>query len=172
MHGDREAFGTLASRSLARLVGTAGLILRSHDAAEDGAQEALVRAWRDLPTLRDPDRFDAWLHRVLVRSCHDQRRQEARRSGVTARMALPVEAVPDHTSAFVDGEAIRAGLDQLTHDQRTILVLRYYLQLTQPEIAEAAGIPLGTVKSRLNRALIALQAAMAAQSRGAPPAEP
>jgi DNA-directed RNA polymerase specialized sigma24 family protein len=78
MHGDQEAFGVLAERSLDRLVGTAGLILRDADAAQDAAQDALIRAWRDLPTLRDPDRFGSWLYRVLLNSCNDHRRRQQR----------------------------------------------------------------------------------------------
>lgn len=172
MGGDREAFGALAARSLPRLVGIAGLILRRHDAAEDAAQEAIVRAWRDLPSLREPDRFDAWLYRLLVRACHDQRRRDARGSDTTSRRDEPADAVPDHTIAFADRDAIEAGLRRLTVDQRTVIVLRYYLQLSHPEIALAAQIPVGTVKSRINRALNALQAALAADARGLRPERP
>ncbi len=67
MGGDRDAFGALASEALPRLMGTAGLILGRIDVAEDAVQESLVRAWRDLPNLRDPDRFEIWLYRVLLR---------------------------------------------------------------------------------------------------------
>jgi RNA polymerase sigma-70 factor (ECF subfamily) len=75
MRGNREAFAVLVDRAHARLVGTAGLILRDRGWAEDAAQDALVRAWRDLPSLRDPDRFDAWLHRLLVHASQDQLRR-------------------------------------------------------------------------------------------------
>ena len=166
MHGDRDAFGALASSSLPRLVGTAGLILGNHDVAEDAVQEALVRAWRDLPSLRDADRFDAWLYRVLLRACHDQHRRRARDYDLTTQLHEPTDAVPDHTSSFAERDAIQASLRRLTVDQRTILVLRYYLELTHPEIAHVALIPLGTVKSRINRALSALQAELAAETRG------
>lgn len=166
MGGDREAFGELASRSLPRLVGIAGLILRRHDAAEDAAQEAIVRAWRDLPSLREPDRFDAWLYRLLIRACHDQRRREARRSDGVIHGGRPAHAVPDHAVAFADRDAIEVGLRRLTVDQRTVIVLRFYLQLSHPEIAHVAQIPVGTVKSRINRALSALHAALAADARG------
>ena len=124
MGGDREAFGALATRSLPRLVGTAGLILGRHDAAEDAAQEALVRARRDLPSLREPDRFDAWLYRVLIRACHDQRRRESRASDITPYRERPADVAPDHASSFADRDAIDAGLRRLTVDQRTVVVLR------------------------------------------------
>lgn len=172
MSGDREAFGALASRALPRLVGTAGLVLGGRDAAEDAAQEALVRAWRDLPSLKDPDRFDAWLYRVLIRACQDQRRREARGSDNPTHRDRPAHSVPDHAGAVVDRDAIEAGLRRLTDDQRTVIVLRYYLQLSHPEIAHAAQIPVGTVKSRINRALNALQAALAAEARGLTPDRP
>jgi RNA polymerase sigma-70 factor (ECF subfamily) len=171
MGGDQEAFGVLVTRSLPRLVGIAGLILRRRDAAEDAAQEAIVRAWRDLPSLREPDRFDAWLYRLLIRACHDQRRREARGSDTTHRDPRE-RAVPDHATAYADRDAIEAGLRRLTVDQRTVIVLRYYLQLSHPEIALAAQIPVGTVKSRINRALSALQAALAADARGLTPERP
>lgn len=172
MGGDREAFGALATLSLPRLVGIAGLILRRHDAAEDAAQEALVRAWRDLPSLREPDRFDAWLYRVLIRACHDQRRSEARETDTTTHRDRATDAAPDHATAFADRDAIEAGLRRLTVDQRTVVVLRYYLQLSHLEIADVAQIPVGTVKSRINRALAALQAALAADARGLTPERP
>src|SRR5687768_7093124 len=149
MRGDREAFGALAARCLPRMVGTAGLILGSRDAADDAAQEALVRAWRDLPTLRDPDRFDGWLYRVLIRACHDDRRRRGRQRGVPyAYDGLP-QTVPDPAESIAVREAVGNGLARLTADQRTVLVLRYYLDLPLEDIALSVGVPHGTVKSRL-----------------------
>jgi RNA polymerase sigma-70 factor (ECF subfamily) len=168
MHGDRDAFGILAERSLPRLVGTAGLILRDADAADDAVQEALVRAWRDLPGLRDPERFEAWLHRVLVRACGDQvRRRQRDRRDASAAMAAP--GPPDATQRVADRDEMERALERLSVEQRIAVVLHYYLGLSHPEIAEATGLPIGTVKSRLSRALDALQAALAADARvGAP----
>ena len=165
MHGDREAFGALATRCLPRLVGTAGLILGSRDAAEDVAQEALVRAWRDLPTLREPDRFDAWIHRILVRACHDHRRRD-RRTALPATHYLLPEGSPDVADAVARRAHVAASLARLTQEQRTVLVLRYYLDMSLPDMSAALGVPIGTVKSRLHRALSAIEAAMAAEVRG------
>lgn len=165
MRGDREAFGELVGTSLGRLVGVAGLVLGSRDAAEDAAQESLIRAWRDLPSLKDPDRFDAWLYRVLVRTCHDLRRREARDRGVHALHVRHAATAPDHANSIGDRDALASALRRLTPDQLTVLVLRYYLDLSHPDIADAAGIPVGTVKSRINRALAALRAALAADAR-------
>src|SRR4026207_1897415 len=70
--GDHDAFAELAGAAISRLDSAAWLILRDPEQAADAVQNALVRAWRDLPTLRDPGKFDAWLHRLLVRSCIDE----------------------------------------------------------------------------------------------------
>ena len=72
--GDHDAFETPAGAAIRRLDTAARLVLRDPDWAKDAVQEALVRAWRNLPGLRDPDRFDAWLHRLLVRACYDELR--------------------------------------------------------------------------------------------------
>lgn len=164
MHGDRDAFGILAERRLARLVGGAGLILRDADAADDAAQETLVRAWRDLPGLRDADRFDAWLHRILVRSCGDQLRRRGR-DAARRTDAAPELVGTDDAARHADRDEMERALGRLNHDQRTAVVLHYYLGLSHPEIAEATGQPIGTVKSRLSRALDYLRAELAAAGR-------
>jgi RNA polymerase sigma-70 factor, ECF subfamily len=164
MHGDQHAFGMLAERSLDRLVGTAGLLLRDTDAAQDAAQDALIRAWRDLPTLRDPDRFSSWLYRVLLNSCADHRRRQQRH----AHQALAPEhggPAADTTQAFADRDALEAALGRLSDEHRAVVVLRYYAGLSQPEIATVVGEPLGTVKSRLSRAVSYLRADLAATER-------
>lgn len=164
MRGDRDAFGILASRALGRLTGAAGLILRDHDAADDAVQETLVRAWRDLPSLRDPDRFDAWLHRVLVRACSDELRRGQRERRRQAAIQ-PASSAVDEGARLADRDELERALAQLGPDQRTAVVLHYYLGLSHPEVAEIIGQPLGTVKSRLSRSLDHLQAALAADAR-------
>ena len=138
MQGNRDAFAVLVDRTHPRLVGTAGLILRDPGWAEDAAQDALVRAWRDLPSLRDPDRFDA------------------------CRLVEPPGEL-----LVEDRDQLERGLRHLTDQQRTIIALRYYLGLTDAEVAAATGLPIGTVKSRIFRALESLRAALAAEARGA-----
>lgn len=168
MRGDSDAFGVLASRSLERLVGAAGLILRDSDAAQDAAQDALVRAWRDLPGLRDPDRFDAWLHRILVRACGDQLRSRQHDRDRAARLEpdlrgrVPTDRIADRVA---DRDELHRALGHLTDEQRLVVVLHYYLGLSHPEIAQVADLPVGTVKSRLSRALEYLHAALAADAR-------
>ena len=165
MHGDRDAFGILATRAMDRLVGTAGLILHDRDLADDAAQDALVRAWRDLPGLRDADRFDGWLYRILVRSCHDQLRRRGRE-----HWAEPMATFEPDASAYVaDRDEMSAALGGLSIEHRTVVVLHYYLGLSHPEIAAVIGQPIGTVKSRLSRAVDYLRAELAAGARiGAP----
>ena len=168
--GDREAFSVLAAGAVDRLHAIARLVLRDTELAQDATQEALVRAWRDLPTLRDVERFDAWLYRLIVRSCYDIGRHRRRwRAEVTI---LPVDpAEPDSTADLADRDLIERGLRRLTIPQQTILVLTFYVGLTPTEAADALEIPVGTAKSRLHYAIEALRVAIAADERtplGAP----
>ncbi len=151
--GDHDAFGVLVDRSIARLELAARLILRDSELARDAVQEAMLSAWRNLPGLRDPDRFDAWLHRLTIRSCLDIGRKRRRR--IVEVELTPLDDVPTTDSAawVADRDQIDRALHRLEPDQRAIVVLRYYLQLTLPEAAAALAIPLGTAKSRLHRAL-------------------
>jgi len=162
--GDREAFAVLAGGAVDRLYGIARLILRDTELAEDATQEALVRAWRDLPTLRDVERFDAWLYRLIVRSCADVGRHRRRwRAEITILPTEPAES--DRASELADRDQLERGLRRLSDAQQTILVLTYYVGLTPNEIADALGIPVGTAKSRLHYAIDALRAALAADER-------
>ena len=128
-HGDREAFGVLAVGAVDRLYATARLILRDAELAEDATQDALVRAWRDLPTLRDVERFDAWLYRLLVRACADIGRHRRRwRAEITVVPTEPAE--PDRASELADRDQLERGLRRLNDAQRTILILHFYLGLS------------------------------------------
>jgi RNA polymerase sigma-70 factor (ECF subfamily) len=162
--GDREAFGVLAAGAVDRLYGIARLVLRDTELAEDATQEALVRAWRDLPTLRDVERFDAWLYRLIVRSCADIGRHRRRwRAEVALLPTEPAEA--DGVAALADRDLIERGLRRLTVPQQTILVMTFYIGLSPSEMADALEIPVGTAKSRLHYAIEALRAALAADER-------
>jgi len=166
MLGNRDAFAVLVDRAHARLVGAAGLILRDRGWAEDAAQDALVRAWRDLPSLRDADRFDAWLHRLLVRACQDQLRRHRHELTELDLKPTIARAFADGGARLEDRDELERGLQRLTDQQRTIIALRYFLGLSDSEVATATGLPIGTVKSRLFRALESLRAALAAEARG------
>ncbi len=164
--GDHDAFAALASAAIARLDAVARLILRNPDLARDAVQEALVRAWRDLPGLRDPDRFEAWLHRLLVHACLDQARAERRHRFEVELRPVDDPVIPDTESALALRDELEQGFKRLEPEQRAVIVLHYYLGLPLPEAASTLGLPVGTVKSRLFRALQALRAALEAEARG------
>ena len=147
-----------------RLYAIARLILRDVDRAQDAVQEALVRAWRELPGLRDPDRFGAWLHRLIVNACADQGRHQ-RRWSAQVRVIGSEPQAEDGTRLSADRDQLERGFRRLKPDQRAVVVLHFYLGLPMPEVAETMGIPLGTAKSRLHYAIEALRAALEADDR-------
>jgi len=162
--GDREAFGVLAGGAVDRLYAIALLILRDTELAEDATQEALVRAWRHLPTLRDVERFDAWLYRLVVRACADIGRHR-RRARAEVRILTSEPSESDRTSELEDRDQIERGLRRLNEAQRTILILHFYVGMSHGEAADALAIPVGTAKSRLHYAIEALRAAINAEER-------
>ena len=163
--GDHDAFAELAAAAISRLDGAAWLILRDADQAKDAVQNALVRAWRDLPTLRDPDRFDAWLHRLLVRACIDEARRVRRHRVDVELTAIHAPTVDDPASSVVARDQLERGFLRLDPEMRAVIVLHHYLDLPMPTVAATLGIPLGTAKSRLHRALDLMRAALEADSR-------
>jgi RNA polymerase sigma-70 factor (ECF subfamily) len=163
--GDRDAFSALAASVVDRLYATAVLILRDHSMADDATQETIVRAWRDLPSLRDPARFDAWLRRLLVNACHDEGRRHRQRRPEMTLLPIHEPAVADSSAALAERDALERGFRRLTPDHRTALVLHHYMGLSLPEVADAIGTPLGTVKSRVHHATQALRAALEADAR-------
>lgn len=164
--GDRDAYDILLTDVVDHLYRIARLILRDFDRAEDAVQEALVRCWRDLPSLRDPDRFDAWLNRILMRAITDEAR--TRRGFVLNIVPLTVEpSEPDSTGALADRDEIARVFERLSVEHRTIVVLHHYLGMTVAEAARTIGIPAGTAKSRLHYATEALRAALEADARQA-----
>lgn len=162
--GNHEAFELLARRAAPRLEAVARLILRDSERAKDAVQETLIRAWRDLPGLRDPAAFDTWLHRLLVRACVDAGREQQRILKLTARV-IEHPVVGDALTRLAARDEMEHAFSRLEREQRAILALRYYADLSLPETARVLGIPLGTAKSRLHRSLGALQAALDAGAR-------
>jgi RNA polymerase sigma-70 factor (ECF subfamily) len=165
MAGDHDAFAELARASIGRLFSTARLILRDDGRAEDATQDALVAAWRDLSALRDPDRFEAWLHRLLVRACFREARRGRRRWAIEMDIRPLEGAIPDPAPDVADRDQLERGFRQLRADQRVVLVLHYYLGLSLDEAADVLGVPPGTVRSRLHRATSAMRAALEADAR-------
>jgi RNA polymerase sigma-70 factor (ECF subfamily) len=165
MAGDHDAFSELARVSIGRLYVVARLIVRDDDTAEDATQEALVAAWSDLGALRDPDRFDAWLHRLLVRSCYREAERRRRRGSVEVHVPTLEAPVADSTTDLADRDQLERGFRRLDTDQRAVLVLHHYLGLSLDEAAEVLGVPPGTVRSRLHRATRSMRAALDADAR-------
>jgi RNA polymerase sigma-70 factor, ECF subfamily len=167
-NGDQDAFGLLAVPLGDRLFAVATRVLRDDDLAADATQQALVSIWRDLPQLRDLARFDAWSYRLLVRACYAERRKERRWSpSLHVLQPTVVGEVADGTSVVIDRDQMERAARRLSIDHRVVVILRYYLDLSQNEIAELLGIPVGTVRSRLRYALRGLRAAVDADERPA-----
>jgi RNA polymerase sigma-70 factor (ECF subfamily) len=162
--GDREAFDLLAAAVIDRLYSVARLVLRDTDRAEDAVQETLVRCWRDLPSLREAARFDAWIHRLLMHAITDEFRRAGRqRAMVTLLRSEP--ATGDPSADVARREQLTRGFERLTPDHRAVIVLRLYLGLSLEETAAAIGIPVGTAKSRLHYATEAMRVALEADAR-------
>jgi RNA polymerase sigma factor (sigma-70 family) len=162
--GDREAFTALAFELSDRLFALAHRILRDYDAAGDALQVALLRIWRDLPSLHDPSRIEAWSYKVLLRACHDSLRTSRRTPG-NLRL-LPGDMVADDSSQHVaNREELERAFRTLPVEQRAVIVLQYYRGLTLSEIAEALDVPIGTVRSRVHYAKRTLRSAIEADAR-------
>lgn len=162
--GDHEAFESLAAANARRLHGVAVLIVRDLDAARDAVQDTLIETWRSLPALRDPDAFEGWLQRILVRACH--RAVQSRRRRAIEVPGLEMDAaVPSAERVIDDRDQIERAFRRLTVEQRTVLVLHHHLGLPLAESAAILGIPVGTMKSRLSRATEAFRAAIEADER-------
>jgi RNA polymerase sigma-70 factor, ECF subfamily len=158
---DREAFAVLVHQVSDSLYAVAYRILRDTGLAEDALQNALVLAWRRLPKLRDPDRFEAWIHRILVHACYDEsRRTRSWRASVTA---LPIDVPGDDvsTSTIADRDELERAFRHLSVEQRAVFVLHHYVGLPLVEIAEVLEIPAGTARSRLHYATAELRTALA-----------
>ena len=164
--GDRDAFAVIAAATVDRLYAIARVTLRDADQAEDAVQETLVRCWRDLPGLRDPDRFEAWQRRMLMHAITDEFRR-GRRYEAKVRILHAEPQTDDAASALADRDELDRGFRRLTPEHRAILVLRHYQGLSVPEVADALGIAEGTAKSRLHYAMEALRAALEADARAA-----
>jgi len=165
--GDEGAFVSLAVAVGDRLHAVAHRILRDTDLAEDATQQALLAIWQDLPQLRDPARFEAWSYRLLVRACYAEGRK-SRRWAPNLRM-LPADEpmATDGLSSVVDRDQLERGFRRLSIDHRAVVVLHHYLDMPLPAVAEALGVPEGTVRSRLHYAMRGLRAALDADARPA-----
>jgi RNA polymerase sigma-70 factor (ECF subfamily) len=164
--GDRDAFAELVSRSIGRLTAVARMILRDEYAAQDAVQDACIEAWRSLPGLREPDAFEGWLRRLLMRACFRTIRKSKRVGNLEVQLTAgdePSIAGPERNVDIHD--QLERGLARLAPELRAAVVLVYYLDLPYAQAAEAMGVPMGTMKSRLNRATQVLRAEIEADNR-------
>ena len=166
--GDEEAFASLAVGAGNRLHAVAYRILRDTDLAEDATQQALLTVWRDLPQLRDPARFEAWSYRLLVRACYAESRRKRRFAPNLRLLPTDEPMSADGTNLVVDRDQLERGFRRLSVDHRAVVVLHHYLDFSLEEVAEALGVPIGTVRSRLHYAMRGLRAALDADARPAP----
>jgi RNA polymerase sigma-70 factor (ECF subfamily) len=159
--GDHDAFAALAGMFIARLDSAARLIVRDPDLARDAVQDGFIRAWRSLPSLRDPDRFEGWLRSLVARSCVDILRGRGRRPIEVELSSSDGPSIDDASVQAADRELLDAILRRLPPDQRAVVVLRYYFDLEVPDIAATLRIPVGTAKSRLHRSMTLMRIALA-----------
>ena len=164
-NGDDVAFTELVDLDGDRCYAIAYRILRDAERAQDAVQQAFLLAWRELPRLRDPERFDPWLHRLLVNACYEELRRNRRWN--TNLRSLPVDGPggPDTTVSVDDRDALDRAFVRLTPEHRAVFVLHHHAGLTLGEVADVVGVPLGTVKSRLHHATRAMRAAIVADGQ-------
>jgi RNA polymerase sigma-70 factor, ECF subfamily len=165
--GDADAFDALV-----RLVGDSCLaiasrILRDVDLAEDAVQSAFISAWRQIETLRDADRFEPWLHRILTRACYAESKIQRRQAGGLTASPSDDQSVADHAISVAERDLVERAFRRLKVEQRAVLVFHYYLDLPIAEVADRLGLPLGTTKSRLHHAMAAMRASLEADARSA-----
>jgi RNA polymerase sigma-70 factor (ECF subfamily) len=157
--GDRDAFAIVAARSIDRLYRIAERILRDPEAARDATQQALLEAWRNLPTLKDPDRFEAWSYRLVVRASYRELGRARQLRGAVHLLANDA-SVPDAAYDLANRDEMERAFRTLSPEHRAVVVLHHYEGLPLTEIADALGIPAGTARSRLHNAMRRLRSAL------------
>ncbi len=155
-----EAFRQLSARHVQSAYRLAWAILGDDCDAEDATQDAFTSAWRQRSTLREADRFDAWFGRILINSCRDRLRQRTRTRSLTVVGGEVDGAMPDHSRSTLERDELYRAVAALDPDQRIVVMLRFWLDLTVDDIAERLGVPAGTVKSRLHRSMARLRATL------------
>jgi RNA polymerase sigma-70 factor (ECF subfamily) len=155
-----DEFRALTDRHLDGAYRLAAVILGDAMEAEDAVHDAAVAAWRSWSTLRDADRFEAWFSRIVVNTCRDRLRARRRRPVLELQVDLAGSSDTTDTDAVAARDALARAFGVLDPDERIVVVLRFWRDLTVEAIAERTGVPAGTVKSRLNRALGRLRTAL------------
>lgn len=163
--GDNAAFRELVELEADRCFAIAFRIIRDREPARDAVQQAFLTAWRDLPQLRDANRFQPWLYRLVVRGCW----QERRRLRAWTTRVEPIDADPpsggDFTVSVEQRDALERAFARLSGHHRAAFVLHHHAGLSIAAVADVTGAPIGTVKSRLHHANQALRSALEADDR-------
>jgi RNA polymerase sigma-70 factor (ECF subfamily) len=162
--GDPEAFELLIRAAGDHLLAVARKILRDPDAAEDALQQAVIRGWRSLPRLRDPDRFQPWLYRILVMSCYAEANRRRRFSGQVRTLGGDM-TTGDVAGQLAERDALERAFRLLTAAHRAVIVLHFFADLPLNEVATILGTSPGTTRSRLHYGLRALRSALDAHDR-------
>ena len=165
--GDRDAFEQIVNVSFDRSHGVAMRLLRDSQLAEDAVQQAMVNVWRDLPRLREPARYDAWSYKLLVRACYAEYKRAPHWMPAIEEGSPTEPRAGGGYSAVIDRDQLERGFRRLSMEHRAVFVLHHYLDLPLDEVGRILGIPTGTVKSRLHRALTEMRAALEADERPA-----
>src|SRR5688572_18913740 len=162
--GDEGAFTELVDLDGDRCFAIAYRILRDVDRAKDAVQQAFLLAWRELHRLRDPERFEVWLYRLLVNACYEEARRHRR--WTTRVRALPMEGppAPDPIVSVDDRDALERAFQRLSPEHRAVFVMHHHAGIPLQAIAEVVGVPIGTVKSRLHHAVRNLRAVLEVES--------
>ena len=163
--GDRGAFAQIADEILDRFLAIAHRILRDGAMAEDATQAALLGVWRDLPKLRDPERFGAWSTKLLVNACYSEARRARRWLPNLPLDAAPEPITPDEFGPVLDRDLLERAFHAVPVDQRTVIVLHHYVGMPLVKIAQTLDIPDGTVRSRLHRGMTAMREALGPEDR-------
>lgn len=164
-HGDDRAFESLTVTTYPRLFRVAQGILRDPTLAEDATQAAIVRIWQHLRRLRDPSKFEGWSYRLLVNACRDEARRAPSWAPIDAVSPDSEPRTSDRYGVIADRDQLERGFRRLSVEHRAVIVLRHLLDLPLEQVAEALDIPVGTVGSRLNRAMTSMRAALEADAR-------
>jgi RNA polymerase sigma-70 factor (ECF subfamily) len=165
--GDQRAFETLTRTNHPRLYRVALGILRDPHLAEDATQQAHIDIWRHLRRLRDVSKFEGWSYRILVNACYGEAKRKPKWVPDSEMQPAHEPRAGDAFSAVIDRDVLERGFEHLSVDHRAVIVLRYLLDLPPEQVAEALDIPLGTVGSRLSRAMESLRAVLEADARSA-----
>jgi RNA polymerase sigma-70 factor (ECF subfamily) len=166
--GDRSAFAQIADEVLDRFLAIAHRILRDGALAEDATQAALLGIWRDLPMLREPDRFTAWSTKLLVNACYSEARRARRWLPNLSLEVVPEPCATDEYGPVLDRQVLEQAFHDVPADQRAVIVLHHYVGMPIETVAQALDIPVGTVRSRMHRGMCRLRRAMQASERPRP----